>query len=70
VQSTNTATGHVFYAKTSNFSTKLVAVGTISSAQFLVPASIESGASTLVVIAQGIPSAGVAVTVNSAAASN
>jgi hypothetical protein len=69
VRISNTATGHVFYAKTSNFSTKLVAPGTISSAQFLVPSSIESGPSTLVVIANGVPSASVAVTV-SAAASN
>jgi hypothetical protein len=70
VRITNNATGHVFYAKTSNFSTKLVAPGTISSAQFLVPIGIESGPSTLVIIAQGVPSKGVAVTVNSAAASN
>jgi hypothetical protein len=70
VQITNTATGHVFYAKTSNFSTRSIAQGGVSSAQFLVPISIESGPSTLVVIANGVPSAGVAVTVNSAAASN
>jgi hypothetical protein len=70
VQITNTATGHVFYAKTSNFSTRSIAPAAISSAQFLVPIGIESGPSTLVVIANGVPSAGVAVTVNSAAASN
>ncbi len=70
VRITNTATGHVFYAKTSNFSTRGISKATVSNAQFQVPIGTELGPSTLVVVAQGIPSAGVAVTVVAGAASN
>jgi len=42
-----------------------VATGTKAvSTKFDVPAGIETGASTLVVVANGIPSAAVAVTIN------
>jgi hypothetical protein len=42
-----------------------VATGTRSvSTTFDVPSTIETGASTLVVVANGIPSAAVAVTIN------
>lgn len=65
VRITNNSTGHVFYAKTHGHSTMAVATGTrIVSTNFDVPASMETGASTLVVVANGIPSVGVAVTVN------
>ena len=65
VRITNNATGHVFYCKTRNFSTMGVATGaTPVSAYFEVPATIELGASSLVVVANGIPSNPVAVTVN------
>lgn len=65
VRITNNSTGHVFYAKTHNHSTMGVATGSATvSTQFDVPSTIEGGASTLVVVANGIPSNGVAVTVN------
>jgi len=64
VQITNTSTHHVFYARTHNHSTMGVATGTTTvSTNFDVPATIETGASTLVVIANGIPSAAVSITV-------
>ncbi|HEY1612932.1 MAG TPA: hypothetical protein VGF97_04450 [Rhizomicrobium sp.] len=64
VQITNGSTGHVFYARTHDHSTMGVATGkqTVST-NFDVPASMETGSSTLVVIANGIPSKPVAVTV-------
>lgn len=62
----NTATGHVFYAKTHDHSTMGVASGTaIVSTQFDLPRNVETGASTLMVVANGIPSNGVAITVTS-----
>jgi hypothetical protein len=65
VRITNTATGHVVYAKTHNFSTMGVATGTKPvSTLFDVPATIETGASTLQVVANGIASDPVNVTVN------
>jgi hypothetical protein len=64
VRITNVATGHVFYARTHGHSTMGVATGNATvSTNFDVPASIETGASTLVVVANGIPSAAVNVTV-------
>jgi hypothetical protein len=65
VRITNTATGHVFYAKTHNHSSMGVATGNkLVGTGFDVPANIETGASTLVVVANGIPSAAVKITVN------
>lgn len=65
VRITNNSTGHVFYAKTHNHSTMAVATGSaIVSTNFDVPATMESGASTLEVVANGIPSAPVSITVN------
>jgi hypothetical protein len=65
VRITNNGTGHVFYAKTHGHSTMGVATGAkIVSTNFDVPASMETGASTLVVIANGIPSTPVSITVN------
>ena len=65
VRITNNATEHVFYCKTHNHSTMAVATGSrIVSTKFDVPSGIETGASRLVVIANGIPSAAFAVTVN------
>jgi hypothetical protein len=64
VRITNTGTGHVFYAKTHGHSTMGVATGsTVVSTNFDVSAATETGASTLVVVANGIPSAPVNVTV-------
>jgi hypothetical protein len=65
VRITNTSTGHVFYARTHDHSTMGVATGAaIVSTNFDVSSSTETGASTLVVVANGIPSAPVSVTVN------
>ena len=65
VRITNIATGNVVYARTHNFSTMGVATGTKPvSAKFDVPATIGLGASTLEVVANGIPSAAVAVTID------
>jgi hypothetical protein len=64
VQITNNSTHHVFYTRTHNHSTMGVATGSETvSTNFDVPASMETGASTLVVIANGIPSAAVNITV-------
>jgi hypothetical protein len=56
VQVTNTGTGHVFYYKTTNSSTYSVAPSTASTASFTVPASAETGPSTLQVVTNGIAS--------------
>ena len=64
VRITNGATGHVFYAHTHDHSTMGVATGSaIVSTNFDVPAAAETGAGTLVVVANGIASQPVAVTV-------
>jgi hypothetical protein len=64
VRITNTASGHVFYARTHDHSTMGVATGNkIVSTNFDVPSGMETGASSLVVVANGIPSTAVAVTV-------
>lgn len=65
VRITNVATKHVFYAKTHDHSTMGVATGkAIVSTNFDVPATMETGASELVVIANGISSKAVNITVN------
>ncbi len=65
VRITNLASGHVFYARTHDHSTMGVATGsTIVSTFFDVPSGIEPGASTLQVVANGIPSAGIEVSVS------
>jgi hypothetical protein len=64
VRITNSATGHVFYTHTHDHSTMGVATGTaIVSTNFDVSAATETGASTLVVVANGIASQPVSVTV-------
>lgn len=61
----NVATHHVFYARTSNFSTSGISTGsTVETANFVVPASAETGTSQLVVIANGISSRPRRVTIN------
>ena len=68
VRITNGATGHVFYAKTHGNSTMGVATGSaLTYTSFDVPNLIEAGASTIQVVANGIPSAPVSVTVVSTA---
>ncbi len=64
VRITNNSSKHVIYARTHNPSTMAVATGTkVVSTSFDVPAGAETGASSLVVVANGIPSAPVSVTV-------
>jgi hypothetical protein len=61
----NQATHHVFYAKTHDHSTMGVATGkTPVSTKFDVPKGMETGASSLVVVANGIPSKAVNITVD------
>jgi hypothetical protein len=65
VRITNNATKHVFYAKTTNPSSFGVQTGSLAeSTNFTVSAATETGASTLEVVTNGIPSASVKVTVN------
>jgi len=64
VRITNNSTKHVFYARTHDHSTMAIATGKkIVSTNFDVPKRAETGASSLVVVANGIPSAPVSVTV-------
>jgi hypothetical protein len=64
VRITNQSTGHVFYARTHGHSTMAVATGkTTVSTNFDAPAGMETGASSLQVVANGIPSPAVAITV-------
>jgi hypothetical protein len=64
VRITNNTTKHVFYARTHDHSTMGVATGKkIVSTTFDVPSGIDTGASSLVVVANGIASKPVAVTV-------
>ncbi len=65
VRIVNQSSGHVFYAPTHDHSTMGVATGSaIVSTNFDVPAGMETGTSSLVVVANGIPSQPVTVTVN------
>ena len=58
----NNTSGHVFYCRTSNYSTMGVNTGTvIENAQFTIPSGAELGASQITVIANGIASAPVNV---------
>jgi hypothetical protein len=64
VRITNAATGHVFYARTHDHSTMAVATGkAVVSTNFDVPAGIETGSSALAVVANGIPSPAMSVTI-------
>jgi hypothetical protein len=64
VRVTNNATHHVFYARTENGPDSGVAGGTkVMLATFDLPTSAETGSSQLVVVANGIASAPVSVTV-------
>ena len=65
VRITNNSTGHVLYARTHDHSTMAVATGSATvSTNFDVPSGAETGASKLEVVANGIPSQSVNVTVN------
>ena len=61
----NVATGHISYARTHDHSSMGVATGSAAiTTHFDVPAGTETGASELVVVANGIASAPVSVTVS------
>ncbi len=62
VRITNSSTGHVFYARTHGFSSMPVHSSAVVTTIFDVPAGAEAGASTLTVVADGIPSKPVSVT--------
>src|SRR5262249_20206025 len=64
VRITNKASGHVFFARTHDHSTMGDATGTTPvSTNFDVPANAETGASKLAVVANGIASTPVNVTI-------
>jgi hypothetical protein len=64
VRLTNNASGHVFYARTHGHSMMGVATGNLPvTTNFDVPANAEIGAATLVVVANGIASLPLAVTI-------
>ena len=64
VRITNVATGHVVYARTHGHPRGVATGATPVTTMFDVPAGAETGASTLVVVANGIASASVNVTVS------
>ena len=64
VRITNNRTGHVFYSRTHDHSRMPVASPDLVSTNFDVPTTQDRGPSTLVVVANGIPSVPVAVTVD------
>ncbi len=63
VRITNSASGVVTYARTSHWSSVSVAPGATSSTEFTVPKTTPPGESSLVVVANGIASAPVTVTI-------
>jgi hypothetical protein len=63
VRITNEASSHVFYARTFDASTVSIAPDTKVSTNFTVPKDVETGASDMVVIANGIASEPVVVNV-------
>ena len=63
VRITNSKSGVVTYARTSNWSSVSIAPGAFSSTDFTVPKTTPAGASTLVVVANGIASQPVPVTI-------
>lgn len=70
VRITNTTTNHVFYCRTHDHSSMAVAaVGVPVYTYFVVPSNIETGNSILEVVANGIPSQPVNVTINPPAGS-
>jgi hypothetical protein len=66
VRITSTATGTVTYARTTRMTKMTVAPGARSAVTFTLPASTQAGPGTLVVVANGLASAPVRVTVTAA----
>jgi hypothetical protein len=65
VRITNSSTGDVFYAKTHGFSSMAIGSPKRVSTQFDVPAGIDTGAASLVVVTNGVASTPVSVTIGS-----
>lgn len=64
VRITNNSSGHVFYCKTHDHSSMGVATGSKTiTTSFDVPSGMETGAGMVAVVANGIPSTAVAITV-------
>ncbi len=63
VRITNSKTGVVTYARTSNWTSVSIAPGAASATDFTLPSTTPAGPSTLVVVANGIASAPVPVTI-------
>ena len=63
VRITNLSSGVVTYARTSNWTSVSIAPGAASSTDFTLPATTPAGPSSLVVVANGIASAPVSVTI-------
>ncbi len=63
VRITNTGTGHVFFARTYDFTMGVATGSAIAKTKFQVPAGIELGASQLEVVTNGIASNPVSVTI-------
>jgi hypothetical protein len=59
----NDRTKHVYYARTFNWTSSSVAADTVSNTQFMLPTDVETGSSRLTVVANGIESAPVHVTI-------
>jgi hypothetical protein len=64
VRITNTSTGDICFGRSYNFSTMGVYTTGTTNAEFDIPSSCETGASTLQVIVNGIASTGVSVTLS------
>jgi hypothetical protein len=64
VRITNTGSGVVTYARTHGWTSVSIAPGTSSSTKFTLPSTTPAGPSSLVVVANGIASAPVSVTVS------
>jgi len=63
VRITNNSTGHVCYANTHNYATG-ISDGTVTKTKFDIPASCETGASTIQVVVNGVASPAKSVTLN------
>ncbi|HEX7842312.1 MAG TPA: hypothetical protein VF469_32795 [Kofleriaceae bacterium] len=63
VRITMTSNSHVFYCRTFNHSTRAIGTGVVGTTSFAVPSTIETGSARIELVANGIPSPAVSVTV-------
>jgi hypothetical protein len=64
ITTTSTTPAHVFYARTFNHSTRAIGPSVTGTTSFTVPAATNVGAARLELVANGIPSTAVSVTIN------